>query len=141
MPITASTAMKSLSICLAVLIAAPGIALAQDSDGMQYDSIEPELKCHYPRKERSFCDIFPNFSLRRGICNPEPVVVGHMEWRREEITVTERGDKGEMVSYDAVVVTYRPVYENGAWGKKFKRTYRREPTLVEPPKLGKAAMK
>lgn len=141
MPTTAPIDMKFLSFCLALVTATSGVAFAQDSDGMQYEGIEPELKCHYPRKERSFCDIFPNFSLRRGICNPEPVVVGHMEWCREEITVTERGDKGEMVTYEAVVVTYRPVYENGAWGKKFKHTYRKEPTLVEPPKLGKAAMK
>ena len=33
------------------------------------------------------------------------------------------------------------VYENGAWGEKFKRTYRKEPSLVTPPILAKGSYK
>ncbi|MEM6278101.1 MAG: hypothetical protein AAF733_01385 [Verrucomicrobiota bacterium] len=99
----------------------------------QYGDIEPRLKCHYSRKDRSFCKMFPQFSLRHNICNPAPQVVGNIEWCREDITVTERSECGDFDTYDAVVVTYRPVYCNGAWGKKFKRTYRKEAALIVPP--------
>jgi len=110
-----------------------GPTLAQE--GQQYANIKPGLKCHHPRKERSFCKAFPNFSLRRGICNPEPEMLGHIEWCRENITVTERLECGEFVTYEAVVVTYRPVYENGAWGKRFTRTYRKEAFQMSVPAL------
>jgi hypothetical protein len=55
--------------------------------------------------------------------------------------VTERLECGNYETYEAVVITYRPVYENGAWGEKFKRTYRKEPSLVTPPILAKGSYK
>ncbi len=33
------------------------------------------------------------------------------------------------------------VYENGAWGKKFRKTYRKEPTIVTPALLAKGVVK
>jgi hypothetical protein len=103
----------------------------------QYGDIKPELKCHYPRKDRSFCKVFPNFSLRHKICNPAPETLGNIEWCREDVTITDRDDCGNYETYEAVVITYRPVYCNGAWGKKFKRTYRKEATLVTPALVSK----
>jgi hypothetical protein len=125
----------SLLLCLLSMIGT-GLVSAE-----QYANIRPEWRCHYPRKDRSFCKRFPNFSLRHGICNPEPTMLGHVEWCREEITVTERDDCGNFETFEAVVVTYRKVYENGAWGEKFKRTYRKEPSLVTPPVLAKGVVK
>lgn len=120
--------MKFLSALLALLFAGPGFAAAE-----QYGDIAPKWKCHYPRKDRSFCKIFPQFSLRHNICNPAPEVVGNIEWCREDITVTERMECGNYETYEAVSITYRPVYCNGAWGKKFTKTYRKEPSLIVPP--------
>jgi len=98
----------------------------------QYPKIKPELKRHYPRKDRSFCKTFPNFSLRNKLCNPAPGMLGNIEWCRENVTISDRDDSGNYQSYEAVVVTYRPVYANGAWGKKFQRTHRKARTLVTP---------
>lgn len=103
----------------------------------QYSNIKPELKCHYPRRDRSFCKVFPNFSMRKKICNPAPGMLGNIEWCREDISITDRDDCGNYQTYDAVVITYRPVYANGAWGKKFQRTYRKEPSLVTPAIVAK----
>ncbi|MEC5129629.1 hypothetical protein VSU19_22900 [Verrucomicrobiales bacterium BCK34] len=103
----------------------------------QYANIKPEMKCHYPRKDMSFCKVFPNFSLRHKICNPAPGELGNIEWCREDVTITERDDCGNYETYKAVVITYRPVYANGAWGKKFQRTYRKEATLVTPALVSK----
>ena len=44
-------------------------------------------------------------------------------------------------TYEAVTITYREVYENGAWGKKFQKTYRKEPNLVTPALLAKGVGK
>lgn len=107
----------------------------------QYANIRPEWRCHFARKDRSFCKRFPNFSLRHGICNPEPTHLGHIEWCREDVTITERDDCGNFETYEAVVVTYRKVYENGAWGEKFRRTYRKDATIVTPPVLAKGVVK
>jgi len=126
-----------LAACLAlVLLAGPEEIRAE-----QYRNIKPGLRCHHPRKERSFCRAFPNFALRRGICNPEPEMLGHIEWCREEVTITERLECGQYDTYEAVVVTYRPVYENGAWGKSFKRTYRKQPFQISVPPLAKGVVK
>lgn len=103
----------------------------------QYSNIAPEWKCHYPMKDRSFCKTFPNIALRRNICNPAPTMLGNIEWSREEVTVSGLDAKGNYETYRAVAITYRPVYENGAWGKKFVRTYRIEPNYVVPPVIGK----
>ena len=103
----------------------------------QYPNIMPEWKCHYSRKDRSICKVFPNFALKKGLCNPEPAMLGHIVWCQEDITVTEQDDCGEWETYEAVVITYRQVYANGAWGKKFKRTFRKEPTIVTPPVIYK----
>lgn len=129
--------MKRAPIILAALI----VCFVTDAVSEQYQNIKPEWRCHYKRKDRSFCKVFPNFSLRHGICNPEPEVLGNIEWCREDITVTERLECGNYETYEAVVITYRPVYENGAWGEKFKRTYRKEPSLVTPPILAKGSYK
>lgn len=123
--------MNRSSLLLTALI----VCIGTSSVAEQYQNIKPGLRCHFPRKDRSFCKVFPNFSLRHGICSPQPEVLNNIEWCREDITVTERLECGEYETYEAVVVTYRPVYENGAWGKKFQRTFRKEPTLITPPVL------
>ncbi|NLT70353.1 MAG: hypothetical protein GXX91_06625 [Verrucomicrobiaceae bacterium] len=123
--------MNRSSLLLTALI----VCIGTSSLAEQYQNIKPGLRCHFARKDRSFCKVFPNFSLRHGICSPQPEVLGNIEWCREDITVTERLECGEYETYEAVVITYRPVYENGAWGKKFKRTFRKEPTLITPPVL------
>ena len=121
--------MKLLSLLLAFVILGSGFSSAAE----QYGDISPRLKCHYPRKDRSFCKLFPQISFRHGLCNPAPVLLGHIEWCREDITITERDKCGNYETYEAVTITYREVYESGAWGDKFRRTYRKEPTLITPP--------
>ena len=101
--------------------------------------IAPKWQCHYKRKDRSFCRIFPNFSRRHDIC--DPTLLGHIEWCREDVTITERDDCGNYETYEAVTITYREVYENGAWGEKFRKTYRKEPSLVTPALLAKGVVK
>lgn len=101
--------------------------------------IAPKWQCHYKRKDRSFCRVFPNFSRRHEIC--DPALLGHIEWCREDVTITERDDCGNYETYEAVTITYREVYENGAWGKKFQKTYRKEPSLVTPALLAKGVVK
>lgn len=115
------------------------VSLGTSAIAEQYQNIKPGLRCRFPRKDSSFCKVFPNFSLRHGICQPE--VIGNIEWCREDITVTERLECGDYETYEAVVITYRPVYENGAWGEKFKRTFRKEPTLITPPILAQGSHK
>ncbi len=122
-----------------LLLTALIVCIGTSSFAEQYQNIKPGLRCHFPRKDRSFCKVFPNFSLRHGICSPQPEVLGNIEWCREDITVTERLECGEYETYEAVVITYRPVYENGAWGKKFTRTFRKEPTLITPPVLAQSS--
>lgn len=101
--------------------------------------IAPKWQCHYKRKDRSFCRVFPNFSRRHDIC--DPTLLGHIEWCREDVTITERDDCGNFETYEAVTITYREVYENGAWGKKFQKTYRKEPNIVTPALLAKGVVK
>ena len=127
--------MKRFSLLLVALI----VSFGTNSIAEQYQNIKPEWRCHYPRKDHSFCKVFPNFSLRRGICDPE--IIGNIEWCRKDITVTERLECGNYETYEAVVVTYSPAYENGAWGKKFTRTYRKDHTLITPPILAKGSYK
>lgn len=132
---------RALALSLSASLALAVFATPASISAEQYRDIKPGLRCHFPRKQRSFCRTFPNFSLRRGICNPEPDKLGHIEWCREEVTITERLECGEYDTYEAVVITYRPVYENGAWGKKFKRTYRKEPFQISVPPLAKGVVK
>jgi hypothetical protein len=129
--------MKLLPFLFAALIVGSGTTAFAE----QYQNIKPEWRCHFPRKDRSFCKVFPNFSVRKNICNPMPEVVGNIEWCRENITVTDRKPCGEFETYEAVVITYRPVYENGAWGEKFQRTYRKQANIVTPPLLAKGSYK
>ncbi len=131
--------MKRLSLCLTLVFATLG--MTELASAQQDANIEPEMKCHYRVDKKGFCRKFPNISLRRNLCNPQPAMLGHIEWCREDVTITERDDHGNDDTYDAVVITYRPVYANGGWGKKFKRTYRKEPTLVTPALLGKNVVK
>ncbi len=129
--------MKRASLFFIALI----VTFGGSSIAEQYQNIKPEWRCHYARKDRSFCKKFPNFSFRHGICNPEPVLMGHIEWCREDVTITERDDCGNYETYEAVTITYREVYENGAWGDKFRRTYRKEPSLITPPLMAKGTYK
>lgn len=129
--------MNRLTLCLALVFATLGTT--QLVSAQQYSNIDPELKCHYRVDKKGFCRKFPNISLRRNIC--QPTMLGHIEWCREDVTITERDACGNCTSYEAVVITYRPVYSNGAWGEKFKRTYRKSPTLVTPAILGKGVVK
>lgn len=124
--------MKSILPLFALALAAVPVATAQEPIVIeQYQNIAPEFKCHHKRNKKTFCRMFPNFSRRHDIC--DPLLMGHIVWCTEDIVVTDRDDCGNFETYDAVVVTYRKVYENGAWGEKFKRTYRKEPALVVPP--------
>ena len=95
--------------------------------------IPPTLRCHFKRKDRSFCKTFPNFSRRHDIC--DPTLLGHIEWCREDVTITERDDCGNFETYEAVTITYRKVYENGAWGAKFRKTYRKDTFFISTPPL------
>jgi len=95
--------------------------------------IPPKWRCHYPRKDRSFCKVFPNFSRRHDIC--DPTLLGHIEWCREDVVITERDDCGNFETYEAVTITYRKVYENGAWGAKFRKTYRKDAFVMSIPTL------
>lgn len=122
--------MIRLLLTSAVFLAVAGTSLAE-----QYANIPPDLKCRFARKNWSFCKGFPNLARKWDVC--DPAHLGHIEWCREDIVVTDRDPHGNFETYDAVVVTYRPVYENGAWGEKFKRTYRKEATLVVPPVIYK----
>lgn len=120
-----------------------GGAVAQDAVVATASSkpkaeIPPPWRCHFPRKDRSFCKVFPNFSRRHDIC--DPTLLGHIEWCREDITITERDDCGNFETYEAVTITYREVFENGAWGRKFRKTYRKEPSLITPPLLAKGVV-
>lgn len=125
--------MRRIYFAIFASIALFGTALAAD----QYQNIPPGLKCHFSRKDRSFCKVFPNFSRKHGICNPDPTYLGNIVWCREDITVTEQDECGKWDTYDAVVITYREVYSNGAWGKKFKKTFRKDPIVVTPPVIYK----
>ena len=118
---------RAFLILISLLTCSVSVVVAE-----QYQNIKPEFKCHFPRKDRSFCKVFPNFSLRHNICNPSPEILGHIEWCREDVTITERDNCVNYDSYEAVVITYRPVYENGAWGEKFQRTYSKEPNIITP---------
>lgn len=133
--------LASLLSLLAGLAPAQEAVVAPSTSSKPKPEIAPPWRCHYPRKDRSFCKVFPNFSLRRGICNPDPTLLGHIEWCREDVTITERDDCGNFETYEAVTITYREVYENGAWGKKFRKTYRKEPTIVTPALLAKGVVK
>lgn len=131
--------MKRLFLCFTIAFA--GIAPAEVAHAEQYANIEPGLRCHYKMRDRSFCRRFPNISLRHNLCNPQPTMLGHIEWCREDVTITERDECGNFDTYEAVTITYRPVYCNGAWGKPFKRTFRKTPTLITPPLLAKGVVK
>ena len=131
--------MNRLTLCLALVSVALGTTSLVSAE--QYANIAPEYKCHHRVDKKGFCRKFPNIALRRNICSPQPAMLGHIEWCREDVTITERDDCGNYSTYEAVVITYRPVYANGGWGKKFQRTYRKEPTLVTPAVLGKGVVK
>jgi hypothetical protein len=127
-----SNSMKFFYLTLALLFASTSLPLAQEpvKEVKQYRNIKPELNYRFKRKDMSFCKVFPHLAFKKKLCNPMPEQLGHIEWCREDVTITDR-DNSE--SYEAVVITYRKVYCNGAWGEKFKRTYRKEATIVTPP--------
>lgn len=124
-----------VSILLAFLVGGIYAQEAPSTSSKPKPEIPPKWRCHFPRKDMSFCKVFPNFSRRHKIC--DPAMLGHIEWCREDVTITERDDCGNYETYDAVTITYRKVYENGAWGEKFRKTYRKEPGLIEPVRLAK----
>lgn len=123
--------MRLFLAILALSFAGLGAPVAQDAPMKQYANIKPGLRCHYSRKDWSFCKRRPNCARKLGIC--DPTMLGHVIWCTEDITVTERTECGDYETYEAIVVTYRQVFENGAWGDKFKRTFRKEPSLIVPP--------
>ncbi len=134
----------ALFLIASLLLFSPGLLSAQttvvpSASSKPKPEIAPKWQCHYKRKDRSFCRVFPNFSRRHDIC--DPTLLGHIEWCREDVTITERDDCGNFETYEAVTITYREVYENGAWGKKFQKTYRKEPSLVTPALLAKGVVK
>ena len=92
----------------------------------------PLLVCHHRMKDRSICKKYPNFARKKNLCSPAAEIVGSIEWRRREITKTEFDKYGDPVTFDATVVTYRYVYDNGGWGECFTRIYKHGPLLVEP---------
>lgn len=112
------------------------VVAAKTTSSKPRPEIPPTLRCHFKRKDRSFCKVFPNFSRNHGIC--DPTLLGHIEWCREDVTITERDDCGNFETYEAVTITYREVFANGAWGEKFRKTYRKEPNIIiTPPVLAK----
>lgn len=113
-----------LSLTAVLFLSGAGFGRAWDFD--------PLLICHYRMKDRGICKKFPNFSVRKNLCNPAAVIVGSVEWRRREITKTELDEYGNPVTFDATVITYRYVYNNGAWGDCYTRIYRHGPAVVEP---------
>ncbi|MCG8600677.1 MAG: hypothetical protein MI807_11085 [Verrucomicrobiales bacterium] len=126
--------MKFFYLTLALLFASTFPSFSQDAPKYeQYQNIKPEFKCRFKRKDMSFCKVFPHFAFKKKLCNPMPELLGHIEWCREDVTITDRDDCGNFETYEAVVITYRKVYCNGAWGDKFKRTYRKEATIITPP--------
>lgn len=125
-----------IAVAFSGITAGPIICAAE-----QYSEIPPALKCRYDAKNKTFCWRFPNFSFKHNICNPSSDCLGHIVWSKKAVTMTERDDQGNRRSYEAVAVTYRKVYENGAWGEKFRRTYRKEPTLITPPVLAEVSHK
>ena len=126
----------TIAVAFSGITAGPIICAAE-----QYSEIPPALKCRYDSKNKTFCSRFPNFSLKHNICNPAPDCLGHIVWSEKKVTITEQDDRGNRRTYEAVTVTYRKVYENGAWGERFRRTYRKEPTLITPPVLAKGSHK
>ncbi len=114
-----------LSITAGLIVSSAGAVQAWDFD--------PLLVCHYRMKDRSLCKKFPNFARKKNLCTPNAAIVGSVEWRRRDITKTELDEYGKHVTFDATVVTYRYVYDNGAWGDCFTRIYRHGPVLIEPP--------
>jgi len=138
---TATLDMKlTLSILAAIFaVAAPATAqevIAVNPVPAQYRNISPEFRCHYKLKNRTFCRSFPNLSRKWNVC--DPAYLGNIEWCREDVTITDRDDCGNYETYEALVVTYRPIYENGAWGEKFRRTYRKEAFAISvPPVISK----
>ena len=122
---------KVLSAILLLSFASIGVSPSQDGEMTQYRNIPPTILCHFKRKDWSFCKRYPNCARKLNVC--DPTKLGHIIWCTEDITVTERTECGDYETYEAVVITYREVFENGAWGDKFKRTYRKEPTIVVPP--------
>ncbi len=131
--------LSSLLILSSASVSAQTAAVVPSASSKPKPEISPKWRCHYPRKDLSFCRVFPNFSRRHEIC--DPTLLGHLEWCRENVTITERDDCGNYETYEAVTITYREVFENGAWGKKFRKTYRKEPSLVTPALLAKGGAK
>ena len=125
-----------IAVAFSGIVVGPTVSTAE-----QYSDIPPDLKCRYDRKNKTFCWRFPNFSFKHNICNPAPDCLGHIVWSEKDVTITEQDDHGNRRTYAAVTVTYRKVYENGAWGEIFRRTYRKEPTLITPPVLAKGSHK
>ena len=125
-----------LAVAFSGIVAGPTISTAE-----QYSDIPPSIKCRFYAKDKSFFWRFPNFSLNNNICNPAPDCLGHIVWSEKRVTITEQDDRGNRRTYEAVTVTYRKVYENGAWGERFRRTYRKEPTLITPTDLAKGSHK
>ncbi len=128
-----------LFVLLAGSATAQEAVVVKSTSSKPKPEIPPPWRCHFPRKDRSFCKVFPNFSRRHEIC--DPALLGHIEWCREDVTITDRDDCGNFETYEAVTITYREVFENGAWGRKFRKTYRKEPTIVTPALLAKGVVK
>jgi len=118
--------MKKLILSLIAVVMAGGASVSQAWD------FDPLLICHHRMKDRGICKKYPNFSRKKNLCSPAAAIVGSIEWRRRDITKTELDEYGKPVTFDATVVTYRYVYDNGAWGDCYSRTYRHGPLLVEP---------
>lgn len=131
--------MKKLLLTLAALIIAVGSLDAQDRKP-QYGDIAPALKCHFRSNKKGVCRKFPNLAIKLNLCADDPEIVGTIEWYRKNYTKTEIDECGKPVTFDAVDVTYRYVYSNGAWGTCFTRTYRDSPLIVEPPILAKGVI-
>lgn len=127
--------MKLLIALLALTFFVPVFAGAQ-----QYDNIAPTWKCHHKKNKKGACRRFPNLARKLNLCPTDPEIIGTIEWCRREFTKTELDDCGNPVTYDALEVTYRYVYCNGAWGHCFTRTYRVSPEIVVPPVLAKGVV-
>ncbi len=131
--------MKLTLSLLAVIFALAAPVFGQDDvtyvsreyDIQQYPDIEPGLKCRFKRNKWTFCKKFPNLARKWDVC--DPALMGHIEWCREDVTITDTDECGEYRTYEATVITYRKVYANGAWGEKFRVTYPKTAFKIDVP--------
>ncbi len=114
-----SSALVALLICLSTF---PSSAAADEHSEFPY-----AFRCFKENKKKSLCRLFPHIFTKTSVCYPKPTVVGTMIWKSENnVTITDTETFGYHATFKARRVTYREVYDNGAWGDFFTRIYPKE---------------